>query len=72
MFIAHSDRQAAAELLRDMVEKEIGPKEIITIPVGMSCGCNIGPGLCAAFFLGESISEDLKTEKAAIEEIFAK
>jgi len=69
IFVAHSDRQAAAELLKDMIIKEFNPKEVIINSVGMSCGVSIGPGLCAAFYWGEEISEDFSKEKAIMNEI---
>ncbi len=63
IFVAHSNRQAAAEALRDMIIKEFNPKEVIINHVGMSCGSSIGPGLCAAFYYGEKISDGLCREK---------
>ncbi len=69
MFVAHSNRPAAAEVLRDMIIKEFNPKEVIINHVGMSCGVSVGPGLCAAFYWGEEISEDMANEKAIMEEI---
>ena len=69
MFVAHSNRPAAAELLRDMIIKEFNPKEVIINDVGMSCGASIGPGLCAAFYLGREISEDMEYEKALMNKI---
>ena len=69
IFVAHSNRQAAAELLRDMIIKEFNPKEVIINHVGMSCGASIGPGLCAAFYWGDEISEDMAREKAIMNEI---
>lgn len=71
MFVAHSNRPAAAELLREMLIKEFSPKEVIINHVGMSCGVSIGPGLCAAFYWGEEISEDMSREKAIMNEIIA-
>lgn len=71
MFVAHSNRPAAAELLREMLIKEFSPKEVIINHVGMSCGASIGPGLCAAFYWGEEISEDMSREKAIMNEIIA-
>ena len=44
-------------------------KEVIINPVGMACGASIGPGLCAAFYQGKPISEDLKEEKAIMAQI---
>ncbi len=72
IFVAHSNRQAAAELLRDMIVEEFHPKEVIINHVGMSCGCSIGPGLCAAFYWGDEISEDMVREKAIMNEIAEK
>lgn len=63
IFVAHSNRPQAAELLRDMIEKEFHPKEIIINHIGMSCGCSIGPGLCAAFYHGKEISDEMAYEK---------
>ncbi len=69
IFIAHSNREAAAEVLKEMIIKEFSPKEVIINPVGMSCGVSIGPGLCAAFYWGDEISEDMSKEKAIMNEI---
>ncbi len=69
IFVAHSNRPAAAELLRDMIFKEFHPKEVIINDVGMSCGSSIGPGLCAAFYWGKEISEDMAYEKALMNSI---
>lgn len=69
IFVAHSNRLAAAEVLKEMVIKEFNPKEVIINDIGMSCGCSIGPGLCAAFYWGQEISEDLSREKAIMDEI---
>ncbi len=69
MFVAHSNRLAAAELLRDMIIKEFNPKEVIINDVGMSCGSSIGPGLCAAFYWGKEISEDMIYEKDLMNKI---
>ena len=69
VFVAHSNRPAAAELLRDMIVKEFNPKEVIINDVGMSCGASIGPGLCAAFYLGREISEDMEYEKDLMNKI---
>ncbi len=69
IFVAHSNRDAAAELLKEMIIKEFNPKEVIINSVGMSCGASIGPGLCAAFYWGEKISEDFSREKAIMNEI---
>ncbi len=71
MFITHSNRLAAAERLRDMILAEFHPKEVIISHVGMSCGVSVGPGLCAAFYWGDEISEDMSREKAIMERIIS-
>jgi hypothetical protein len=40
--------------------------------VGMACGPSIGPGLCAAFYLGKPISEGLTEEKEIMQRISGK
>ena len=52
-----------------MIIKEFNPKEVIINDVGMSCGASIGPGLCAAFYWGKEISEDLAFEKSVMQNI---
>ena len=72
VFVAHSDRREAAEMLAEMIRTTVAPKEVIITNVGMACGPSIGPGLCAAFYLGKPISEDLAEEKAIMQQIAKK
>lgn len=69
MFVAHTNREAAAKLLAERIEQEIKPKEVIINTVGTACGATIGPGLCAAFFKGRPTSHDMADEKALMEKI---
>ncbi len=71
IFVAHSNRLAAAEVLRDMIIQEFAPKEVIINDVGMSCGVSVGPGLCAAFYWGKEISENMEKETAIMQQIIA-
>ncbi len=72
IFIAHSNREAAAQRLSQMIKEEFSPKEIIITPVGMSCGASIGPGLCAAFYVGDPISADGQRERDIMAEVLNK
>lgn len=63
VFICHSLREKEALLFKEMLEKEVGPKEIIISTVDQTCGANIGPGLAAMFYFGKPISADLVEEK---------
>ena len=69
IFVAHSDRAQSAEALAQRIREEFSPKEIIINHVGMSCGASVGPGLCAAFYWGKEISEDMTREQAIMDEI---
>ena len=69
LFVAHSNREEAAKVLAQRVQEEFSPKEIIINPVGMSCGASIGPGLCAVFYQGSEISEDMVQEQALMDRI---
>ncbi len=66
--IAHTCRQAQAEMYREMIEKKFSPKEIRICDVFPMCGISIGPGLMAAYYMGKPISKDLAEERAIIEE----
>ena len=69
MFVAHSNREQAANVLAKRIEEEFHPKEIIINHVSMSCGASIGPGLCAAFYFGKEISEGMEAEQAIMDRI---
>lgn len=71
IFVAHSNREQAAELLAQRIREEFSPKEVIINPVGLSCGASIGPGLCAAFYEGVEISEDYSREQELMKNIIA-
>jgi hypothetical protein len=61
-----------AQLLAQRIQQEFSPKEIIINHVGMSCGASIGPGLCAAFYLGKEISENMEYEQNLMNSIIEK
>lgn len=69
MFVAHSNREQAAEVLAQRVRDTFHPKEVIINHVGLSCGASVGPGLCAVFYQGKEISEGLVKEQALMNEI---
>ena len=71
IFIAHSNREQAAQVLAQRVRDEFSPKEIIINHVGMSCGASIGPGLCAVFYQGKEISENMEQEQSLMDRIIA-
>ncbi len=72
MFVAHSNREQAANMLAERIRNEIKPKEVIINNVGMACGCSIGPGLCGAYYLGSEITEGMEKERAIITSLLEK
>lgn len=63
IFIAHSNREKSAKILAEKIKERLNPKEIIINPIGMSCGSSIGPGLCAAYYIGKPVSEGETEER---------
>lgn len=67
IFIAQSDRYAAACKYKELIEERFHPKAVIIKDVYPNCGINIGPGLMAAYYIGTPISEGLAKEKEIFE-----
>ena len=72
VLVSHSDRQAYAETLAEMVKKEFNPKGVFISDVFSGSGTNVGPGMVGLYFLGEEISEDLSVEKATMDKLTQK
>jgi len=72
VFIAESLRKEEVQAFKEMIVKEIKPKDVILTSVDMSSGANIGPGLMCCFYYGKPISEDLIEEKALMAELTSK
>lgn len=72
MIVAHTLKPDTAEILRDMVEEAVHPKEIIMGRVDMSCGANTGPGMAVVFYYGKEATENLEEEKKIIAEASGK
>ena len=70
--IAHSVREKRAQEFKNQLLKVAKPKDVIITHVGESCGPNIGPGLCAYFFMGDPIRENRELELAAFTEFKGK
>ena len=72
IFVGTSDREKDADKLVEMIKEKFNPKEVIKSFVYPGCGVNIGPGLCAAFYFGKPISDDMKAEEAIMNKILEK
>lgn len=69
ILISHSNRQAYAEKLAQMVCDTLHPKKVFVSDVFSGCGTNIGPGMVGIYFLGNEITEDQEAEKACLNAI---
>lgn len=67
--IAHTNREAFALKLRELLAQRISPKHIFVTDVFSGAGTNIGPGMVGVYFLGDPISEELSAEKDAIQSL---
>jgi len=72
VFLANSLREKEAAYLKDKIEENFHPKEIISLPLDQTSGANMGPGLAACFFYGKRISENHEEEKALMTKILNK
>lgn len=72
VFLAHTNRPKQIEYFKQLVEKELKPKEIIVSDVFVMNSINTGPGLTAIYFLGKPISDDLEYEKGLMDSILKK
>ena len=71
--VTYSLRESQALEMKKIIEEKYHPEHLIFVPVGQSTGCNVGPGLAAAFYAGdEPISENCAKERAIMEELLSK
>lgn len=69
ILVAETLRHDNAEALKQLIIDEIKPREVISSSVFPSCGINVGPGLCAAYYYGKPISKDLAEETKLMQDI---
>ena len=71
--VTYSLREPQALEMKKMIEETFKPKNLIFVPVGQSTGCNVGPGLAAAFYAGdEAVSPYCEKEKVILEGLLKK
>lgn len=69
LFLSHSNREEPVKLFAQMLKDRFGFKDVYIGNLGMACGASIGPGLCAAFYVGKPMSEDMSVEKGYMNDI---
>ncbi len=68
LFLSHSNREEQVKIFAGMLKDRFGFKDVVIGNLGMACGASIGPGLCAAFYVGKPVSEDMSVEKGYMNE----
>jgi DegV family protein with EDD domain len=51
--IGHGDNEEELEKLKEVIQKEINPKDIVVVDVGTSIGTHAGPGVMGIFYMKE-------------------
>ena len=72
VLIAHSNREEYAMQLKEKLEASLNAKQVLVTNVFDGSGTNIGPGMIAAYFIGNDISEGNEAEKELMARITAK
>jgi fatty acid-binding protein DegV len=70
VIVAHTLRETQAKTLAGLIAERIRPKEVIISDVYPASGVNIGPGLLAAYYFGDQIT-DLARENAIMKAILS-
>ena len=71
--ITYSAREKQALEMKKIVEDVFHPDHLVFVPMGQSTGANVGPGLAAAFYAGDTkVSENCVKEKAILDELLKK
>ena len=71
--VTHSLREQQALQMKQIIEETFHPEHLIFVPLGQCTGCNVGPGLAAAFYAGdERVSPNCEKEKAIYEDLLKK
>lgn len=72
IFISHSEKLEAANILKERLEKEINCKKIFVSEICCSCATNIGSGMLSVNFIGEKVSAGLAKETEVMNSILNK
>ena len=69
ILITHSNREEYAMTVKQMLETELGAKQVFVSDVFSGCGTNIGPGMVCVNFMGAAVSENSVVEKEMMNKI---
>ena len=63
LLVVHSNREEYAMTLKEKLEKELAPTQVLVSDSYSASGTNIGPGMVGVYFLGDEVSEELTRER---------
>lgn len=71
--ISNSLREEQAQEIEKIIKDKFNPEHLINIPLGQCTGVNVGPGLCAVYYIGDDrVSPHCEKEKAVLTELLKK
>ena len=71
--VSQSLREPQAKQIIEIIQNTFKPEHLNYVPLGQSTGANVGPGLCAVYYIGDDrVSPNCVKEKAVLEELLNK
>lgn len=71
--VSQSLREPQSDEIMKIIKNEFAPEHLNYVPLGQATGANVGPGLCAVYYIGDDrVSENCVKEKAVLEELLNK
>ena len=55
IYVVHADTQADAEFVKELLVKELNPKEVVVTPMGPIIGVSTGPGTIGVYAKGKKV-----------------
>ena len=55
IYVVHADTQADAEFVKELLIKELNPKEVVVTPMGPIIGVSTGPGTIGVYAKGKKV-----------------
>lgn len=66
LLVVHSNREEYAVQLKELLEAQLQPGQVLLSDSFSASGTNIGPGMIGVYFLGEPITENNTVEKETL------
>ena len=71
--VSQSLREPQAEEVMKIIKDQFKPEHLNYVPLGQATGANVGPGLCAVYYIGDDrVSPHCEKERSILEELLNK